>query len=235
MWLKSQSYISALTQFCFCYTSLSVFPLWYCTFSFFWVLCICPPVSLRGTGYSWAVRPLGEWKGRGGVGPGNTSIPGRVERPPRGLGRSQSLLLSTRRLIGTALNSRMHGWENAQMIMHVNHHHHIFSTLLILYLDSWERWFYCIQSIRCLVYNKSFYCMSLIRWICELNQCLPQTHGCDSLTCIITILYFLLDFASHSNKIIKQGSLKAKGLCDWTLAVVITCGCTKEAWIGLCW
>lgn len=72
-------------------------------------LWVTPPVRLRGTGHSWATRPLGEGKGRGGAGPGTISIPGRVERPQRGLGRSPSLLLSARRLIGTALNSSMHG------------------------------------------------------------------------------------------------------------------------------
>lgn len=66
---------------------------------------LAPPVSLRGTGRSWATRPPGEWKGTGGAGPSSMPIPRRVERPQRGLGRSPSLLLSARRPIGTGLKN----------------------------------------------------------------------------------------------------------------------------------
>lgn len=85
-------------------------------FSFLWVLYRVvpllgrppPTVRWRGTGHSRATRPHGEVRGTGVAGPGSIFAPETVERPQRGLGRNPSLLLSARRLIGTALDWRMH-------------------------------------------------------------------------------------------------------------------------------
>lgn len=82
------------------------------------------PVNLNVKGNSRATVPHGEGKETGGVGPCSISVLGRVERPQRGLGHSPSLLLSDRKLIGTALVSRTHGWECwmlevIRLLMHV--------------------------------------------------------------------------------------------------------------------
>lgn len=75
-----------------------------------------PPVRLRETGHSQAMRPHGEGRGTGGEGPRSVSVLGRVERPQRGLGCSPSLLLSARRLIGTVLDSCMGASEECKKI-----------------------------------------------------------------------------------------------------------------------
>lgn len=63
----------------------------------------------------WASRPHGEVKGKGGASLGSISVLGRVERPQRGLGRSRSLLLNARTLIGNAFDSSMHGLERGML------------------------------------------------------------------------------------------------------------------------
>lgn len=100
---------------------------------------MAPPVKWRSAGHWRATRPHGEGKGTGGAGPGSISILGRVERPLRGLGHSPSLLLSAMKLIGTALDSRMHGWVcNACMLKEITTLFNLeCNEMLILVMFGW--------------------------------------------------------------------------------------------------